>query len=78
MDIYCRNCGEPWDNDSIHEEAQIYGLSYAEVAKDFRRNGCSALGSRCSTNDADPTVALAYELMGDDMDGAASILEDYL
>ena len=79
MDIYCRKCGEPWDTYSLHDEAEESGRPYSAVKEDFMRNGCSALfGARCSSNEARPEIAMAYELLGDDLDGAASILEDYL
>ena len=29
MDIYCRKCGEPWDNDELHEQAAENGSTYA-------------------------------------------------
>jgi hypothetical protein len=58
MDLYCPTCGEPWDNDSLHEEAEArkasqdaapagttftLGTTYTAVAADFRRKGCKAL-----------------------------------
>ena len=86
MDIKCPKCGEPWDNDSIHEEVNRrnqdqpskYHVTYAIVAKEFRQNGCAALDVNCSDNIADPRIALAYDVLGDDMDGAAAIMEDLI
>jgi hypothetical protein len=61
MDIYCPKCGEPWDIDSLHEEAsqragswadsQTYSGIFETVRKDFYRRGCPAVGGRCSTPD---------------------------
>ena len=117
MDIYCPKCGEPWEMDSLHEEAQArygvpyhvpvadpfaarrelnpaydgeaYSRVYTEVSQSFRSNGCEALteayGSKCSTpsestgnfglRPQDAASAL-YDLLGDDMDGAAAMLDD--
>lgn len=47
MDIYCPVCGEPWDNESLHEEVALRNqvgedTSYAVVSAEFRRDGCKA------------------------------------
>lgn len=95
MDLYCPRCGEPWENDSLHDEAAArYGKSSVEryriVASEFRRIGCEAMreafGASCSTpnEDVDSSFGLTrqqaasalYELLGDDMDGAATMLDD--
>lgn len=89
MDVRCRNCGEPWDNDSLHDEAAARRsegkprATYTEVAADFRRLGCNALDTEygvqvCSPRNAahGATLDVIYEFMGDDMDGAASMIED--
>lgn len=83
MDIYCprRGCAEPFDNDSLHD-AVDEGLfpNYREAAAAFRSQGCEALGFTHNV-DADPSgraeaMDAIYDLMGDDMDGAASFMED--
>lgn len=80
MDLYCRICKEPWDNDSLHEAAEASERTYDEVAADFRQRGCKALdnGSRCEPTDPDTQAAIGtvYDLLGDDMDGAASTFDD--
>lgn len=81
MDIRCPKCGEPWDHDELHEQASLDGRSYDDVAAEFRARGCAAFdGARC-TVPADSEMAEAaqtlYDLLGDDMDGAASMLEDF-
>lgn len=81
MDLYCRHCHEPWDNDSLHEEAEARNTTYAKVAAEFREKGCDALyrafGAGCTDRkDGDGVVGALYDLLGDDMDGAASMLED--
>jgi hypothetical protein len=119
MDLYCPRCGEPWDFDSLHDEAQArygvpfyidedryaslkarvknpaynedeYGGIFKSVQKEFRQIGCEAMrvgfGAKCSTPSTgvdrgfgltrqDAASAL-YEVLGDDMDGAAAMLED--
>lgn len=121
MDIYCPRCGEPWDLDSLHDEAQArygipyyvpetdryavtsprrpknpawdeqaYGSIFEAVRREFQSQGCEALheafGSKCSvpSTDVDRTFGLTrqaasaalYDLLGDDMDGAAAMLDD--
>lgn len=91
MDIYCPNCGEAWDNDSLHEEAyaraefQDYSeYPYREVMRDFQRRGCEALATAfgpqtCQASQSDRAVVASamYDLLGDDMDGAAAMMEDF-
>lgn len=93
MDIRCPKCGEPWDNDTIHERVaelnaetvgdagqRLVHFSYRTVAADFRKRGCAALGTDCWNGAVDTEAAEAaatlYELLGDDMDGAAAMLDD--
>jgi hypothetical protein len=86
MDLYCPKCGEPWDNDEFHDVAAEIDSTYAKVAADFRSRGCEALGTRHGDYqvETDSTYGLTaaqaagalYELLGDDMDGAAAMLED--
>jgi hypothetical protein len=85
MDIYCSRCGEPWDNDCLHDEASDTGQTYRQVARAFQVKGCSALttyGASCNADTAGSLRAAlagaAFELCGDDMDGASAMLEDYL
>jgi hypothetical protein len=84
MDIFCPKCGEPWDNDELHEvvaerhENGDHDASYNSVAREFRGKGCEVFG--CSHGHvsamAAELAAVAYDMMGDDMDGAASMLDD--
>ena len=87
MDLMCPKCGEPWDNDTFHEAAEEQDKTYAQVTADFRSRGCVAIGwGKCSTpsTEVDPTwgvtrqeaAAALYDMLGDDMDGAAAMLED--
>jgi hypothetical protein len=85
MDVFCSHCGEPWDIYSIHE---IVGGSYNHKNVQFQQLGCGAFevppvecqavtpeaGSPMDTR-AQAAGAM-YDLLGDDMDGAASMLDD--
>lgn len=92
MDMFCPRCLEPWDNETFHEEADqrtedgMEQASYRLVVREFRRVGCGALralGIRpCTPEEVDPEhkamVAAAFDLMGDDTDGAMAMMEDLL
>jgi hypothetical protein len=90
MDIICPRCTEPWDNDCLHEEAdertalQVPGNTYHAVMREFQSKGCEAFkyaygqGKCAPVNNTRSAVASAmYDLLGDDMDGAASMMEDF-
>lgn len=88
MDIICPNCGEMWDHDTLHEEAEESGRLYVAVMRDFQQRGCNALeafigGPVLDCKPSANTAARAqvasamYDLLGDDMDGAAAMLEDF-
>lgn len=49
---------------------------FAEVRQDFSRRGCEALGARHGDHEASPLIAEVLDLLGDDIDGAASLLDD--
>ena len=90
MDIYCVRCGEPWDIDSIHEETdhrQAMGeeISFNGVRRDFSRRGCLALTAygvseldcvRDSGNARAMASSALMGILGDDIDGVASLMDD--
>lgn len=85
MDVYCPKCAEPWDNDTFHEVAEEIGSTYAAVSAAFRAKGCGVAfrgsaydpGRHCGAGSrANPNIAAMYDLLGDDMDGAAAMFED--
>lgn len=43
MDVYCPYCGEPWENDYLHEVALERGTDYYELLNDFICRGCPVL-----------------------------------
>lgn len=115
MDLYCPKCGEPWDFDSLHDEAQAryaipyyvegtknknpaydedaYQAIYRQVSAKFRTNGCEALSTAFDISHGSPdpddaerdrtygltraeAASALYDILGDDMDGAAAMLDD--
>lgn len=88
MDILCPVCAEPWDNESLHDVvAEGAYPDYATAAREFRSKGCEVFN--CSHALFDPLDAESYvfkvfatqaiyEILGDDMDGAAAAFQDYV
>ena len=90
MDIYCVRCGEPWDIDSLHEETdhrQESGeeISFNGVRRDFSRRGCLAMTvyrireGECVRDSGNARAMASSALMGilgDDIDGVASLMDD--
>jgi hypothetical protein len=83
MDIICRNCGEPWENETLHEVAEELGKSYTDIANAFSSVGCKALASdgygameHCQPDDKAEMRGVLADLLGDDLDGYSSTLED--
>ena len=80
MDIKCPKCREPWDNDTIHDYADEIGSTYAEVSKLFRTKGCGVAfdewGITCEKAEGSETLSVLADLLGDDIDGYASMVED--
>ena len=76
MDIYCPKCGEPWSHDELHG---VSGMTYPQASKAFRRIGCEVFDSQHSQDgdeDRAQSAAIAYDLFGDDLDGAAATFDD--
>ncbi len=90
MDIYCKHCGEPWDQSELHDMADATGdyekpLAYDDARDLFYAHGCGAFQNHpptdCNTTPIVPPESLAsiyalQYLLGDDTDGLASMLED--
>ena len=68
MDIYCTNCAEPWD-------AGDWELDKRAIAAG-RCESCNGDPAQKSTSPIVGLAAVAYDLLGDDFDGAAGMLED--
>jgi hypothetical protein len=74
MDINCPRCGEPWETDYVQHE-----MSQEQRHDLLAGRGCS---SECASRPpAQSQRALAagavLELCGDDLDGAAALMEDF-
>jgi len=69
-----------WRLNGVYNQA-AYDPLYQEVRKDFRRRGCVALGGSNCGPVADrrraEAAAVVMDLLGDDLDGAAALLEDF-
>lgn len=77
-EISDRHPDEPWRIGGKHNQALYEQNYYGVVLGEFRTNGCSALGSRCNPNTtAHPAIGELMDLMGDDVDGAAALMEDF-
>jgi hypothetical protein len=86
MNLLCPVCAEPWYFDSLHEAAAEQGKTYQQIARLFQTKGCEAIGERHSKHydEADKResegramiASAVYDVMGDDMDGAASEFDD--
>jgi hypothetical protein len=74
MDIICPRCLEPWDSNYVQHDMTL------EERQDLRAGrGCS---SACRANppsaSEDAAAASAVlELCGEDLDGAAALMEDF-
>lgn len=82
MDLICPKCAEPTDNDSLHDAVEeALFQNYREAAAAFRSEGCTALGFSHNEETVGSLRAQAswaiMDLLGDDMDGAASMMEDF-
>lgn len=89
MDLYCPRCSEPCDSDEFHYvedlNSDVEGalLSWATATGRFRTIGCAALEGgttpTCEKDDSLRSLASAtlMDLMGDDLDGVASTMDDF-
>jgi hypothetical protein len=82
MDLICGKCAEPTDNDCLHDlVADGMYDTYSDAAAAFRQKGCEALGEKHNPATLNSYRALAadamFDLLGDDMDGAAAMMDDF-
>jgi len=74
MDIYCPRCGEPWDVYSLVDDMT------PEEARDLKAGrGCPCCKGKEVTSRPEraEVSAVMLDLLGDDIDGAAAMLEDF-
>ena len=67
---------QPWRLDGKFEQSE-YDRFYDEARLAFRTSGCKYFGTQHADTTADPAIGEIMDLMGDDLDGAASLLEDF-
>lgn len=82
MDLICPICAEPWEFDTLHDYADEVGTTYKEVAKEFRTKGCGVAFvewgiTSCVADGRASTRLMLADLLGDDMDGYAAMMEDF-
>lgn len=64
-------------------DSDAYQVVYKKVVHDFQARGCPSIEMPCSPpstggKERAMFATAAYELLGDDLDGAASILDDWI
>lgn len=74
MDVYCRHCGEPCDVYHLHHDMEP---EYRKMFKEGK--GCDCCQGKGERLDNLKTGAmdLLSELLGDDVDGIASMMDDF-
>lgn len=87
MDLYCVKCGEPWELLYITDEAEYLGYENPRAAhRAFAEKGCAAIGGKCNERGSSHEVrgldvrdaqSALYDILGDDVDGAAAMMEDF-
>ena len=81
MDIYCPRCAEPCDIDELHD---IPHLTFDQASQVFfdPRVGCGQLFSRKPCERSNSPVARAaaamHDMFGDDIDGIAAMMENFM
>ena len=91
MDVLCRFCAEPWDHDELHGLSypleKSRKLPYNLASEKFRTFGCGLFDwvwndkplTRCKNrslnNDAAEKAGILYDVLGSDLDAAASMLD---
>jgi hypothetical protein len=63
--------------DYLHDVAAEQNRTYTEVMRDFQQRGCEALGESHGEGESNPYADALYDLLGDDLDGAAAMMEDF-
>ncbi len=82
MDVRCPVCAEPWDTDELH----YLDIPFKQAYRKFQIEGCAVFGNRHNIpqdeeerrriNDQTAIIRGMYDILGDDVDGAAAEMED--
>ena len=78
MDIYCLNCGEPWDIFEVNDDKESFSFSEANTGKINACPSCQGKAVELSQKQKFNLEAksLMADLLGEDVDGLASMLDD--
>lgn len=82
MNINCPRCAEPWDTDEFHYLAEELETTYSDIIAQFGRKGCEVIPGQSHNQYAQldskraMLAAVAFEFLGDDVDGIAAMMED--
>lgn len=87
MDINCTKCGEPWELDYfLHEAPDEFKMANASTILECPncegKERSTILADMCAEEKAHTletceTAAALGDLLGDDVDGAAAMMEDF-
>jgi hypothetical protein len=85
MDIICPVCGEKFEMDGLHDPFDT-SLSFKQALHQFQKTGCRTVfgntgcfpGANGDEGSAAAAAARAlFDLLGDDVDDVAAMLEDF-
>ena len=77
-EVEVRHPSRPWDTGEKYSQV-AYDVYYKPVLEDFRMTGCEALGESHNTSpnkDVAQLTSMLFDIMGDDVDGIMSELDD--
>jgi hypothetical protein len=93
MDLICTNCGEPWEFDYVLHEAPDEFKRTKDIMSHSKYTGenpqytgniiacpaCEGKPQQLSENEKTRLMCIAEmaEMLGDDVDGTASMIEDF-
>lgn len=67
---------KPWKPDGKFSQP-LYDYYYDDARDAFRKKGCEYFYSKHGSYVADPAIGEIMDLLGDDLDGAAGLMEDF-
>ena len=80
MDVMCTRCGEPFDLSDLDWLTEQQQTTTEELRATFFRDGCESMLSNgektCKRDRLSSTRFDLAELMGDDIDGYVSLMEE--
>jgi len=78
MDVYCLNCGEPWDIFCLQDEPEEFKLAEENTGRIVACPCCEGKPQDLSPQQSGrlESISAVAELLGDDVDGLAAMLDD--